>query len=523
MSSVSGPKPGVGISRRSFIQAAGLGAVGLALGGVAVNKTEAKQSAFQSPKRPNILFITTDEFRWDALGVAGNRVVQTPNLDRMAAEGAHFTQTYCQGPLCQPSRASLLTGRYVHEHGHSWNRMLMNPDWPTMAKQLQKNGYRTAVIGKTHFYDRPPARSHDFRENAFFVRKFGFDDVIEEYDKYLHAVPNIVTPYTEYLKEKGLLETYLAETPSLQALRGDPRKYWEPGTSKLPQEHDLTSFITRAAVDWLEKYDSDKPFFLWLSYVAPHPPLIDDPTWATAYQGKNMPLGPQDKPDTPGNAWGRYLRAWMRGTAVDRLTPEVIAECARSYFGMISLIDQGIGDLQSLLRKRNLDDKTWAFFTADHGEMLGDHGLMFKNVFYKGSVLVPGIIRPPLGMPQRQVSGPIESIDLTATMLDVTGAEPVEGLRGQNLVPEMNGERNGRDVVFSELAGHGNRGNFFVMAATDRYRYTFDKQNDIACELFDLKKDPSESHNLVDDPAFKGVRQDMHKDYYQPFVEGKIG
>ena len=155
--------------------------------------------------------------------------------------------------------------------------------------------------------------------------------------------------------------------------------------------------------------------------------------------------------------------------------------------------------------------------------MMGDHGLMFKNVFYKGSVLVPNIIRPPKGMSGRQVDGLVQSIDLTATILDISGSDPMEDQRGRSLVPEMNGERNGRPLAFSELAGHGNRGNFFVMAATDRYRYTFDKQNNIPCELFDLKEDPQESHNLVDDPKFKGIRDELHKDVYQPFVDGKIG
>jgi len=510
------------ISRRRFIRMMAYGTAGLSLG-AGVSSYGSGDNGKAGQKQPNILFITTDEQRFDTISAGGNKFIQTPNLDRMAGQGVVFTRTYCQAPLCQPSRASLLTGRYIHDHGCTWNKSLMNPEWPTMAKQLQKKGYHTAVIGKTHFYDRPPAKSLDFRENAYFIREFGFDDVFEEFDKYIHVIPDVITPYTEYLKAKGLLETYLAQVPSLQAARNAPTLYWRSETGKLPQEHDLTSFLTRAAADWLANQTGDKPFFLWLSYPAPHPPLIDDPTWAAVYQGKDVPIGPRDWPYQPDNAWGRYLRAWIRGTGVEQMTPEILAECIRHYYGLISLIDQGVGDLRSVLQKLKLEDNTWMFFTADHGDMMGDHGLMFKNVFYKGSVLVPDIIRPPKGMPGRRVDGPVQSIDLTATILDITGADPVEGQRGRSLVPEMNGERNGRSVVFSELAGHGNRGNFFVMAATDRYRYTYDKENDIHCELFDLKEDPDELNNLVEDQGYRKLRDTLHGDYVEPFMADKTG
>jgi arylsulfatase A-like enzyme len=512
-----------GISRRSFIRAMALGTASLALGNCSAGKAESKEDVLKSPNRPNIIFITTDEQRWDALGCAGNKALKTPNLDRMAEEGVHFTRTYCQGPLCQPSRASILTGKYVHEHGHTWNRFDMKPGWPTMAKQLQANGYHTAVIGKTHFWARPPARSYDFRQNDFFVRKFGFDDVIEEYDKFLHIIQGVTTPYTEYLKTKGLYDTYAKEVPRFQTPEASVRDLWLGKASKLPQEHHLTSFITHTAVDWLEKYDHNKPFFLWVSYVMPHPPIIDDPTWAAYYQNKDVPFGPQHKPALPNNAWGQYLRGWIKGTEVDQITPDSLIESIRHYYGMVSLIDQGVGDLRSAVQKLGREDDTWFFFTSDHGEMLGDHGLMFKNVFYKGSVLVPNVVRPPRGMPGRSVTGLVQSIDLTATIMDITGSERSEGMRGQSLIQEMKGERNGRTVAFSEMAGHGNRGNFFVMVATDRYRYLYDRENGIHCELYDLKEDPDESHNLVDDPAFKGIRDDLHKDYYVPFLQDKIG
>jgi arylsulfatase A-like enzyme len=160
---------------------------------------------------------------------------------------------------------------------------------------------------------------------------------------------------------------------------------------------------------------------------------------------------------------------------------------------------------------------TWVIYTADHGEMMGDHKMMYKNVFYRGSVRVPNIVRPPGGMKGKTVNGLAESIDLTATMLDLAGAHMPE-CEGRSLLPAIKGEGKLRDVVHSELAGHQNKGNFFVMAANERYRYTYDKENKLACELYDLEKDHDEMHNLVEDPRFAGIRNDMHKDYVQSFM-----
>jgi len=512
-----GEDAGRASSRREFLKATLAGAGGAAFGAGNLFGALAEQ-ATESSEQPNILFITTDEQRYDALGCAGNAAIHTPHLDRLANEGVRFARTYCQGPLCQPSRASIITGRYVHQHGQTWNQFDMNPEWPTMMKQLQAAGYYTSKIGKTHFYSPSSRWASDLRKNAHFVRSFGLDYIFEEYDKILHLFPRITTPYKEYLKRKGLFETYVKETPPMFRPGSRVSDQYAGKTSALAQEHDLTSYIADRSIDWLKNYDGRKPFFHWLSFVAPHPPLIDDAIWAQHYRDVKVPLGPTRRPDTPNNPWGRYLRGWIRGTQVDTLTPEIVRDATRHYYGMISLIDQRIGDVVKAINERGWGRNTWIFFTSDHGDMMGDHGLMFKNVFYKGSVLVPNIIRPPKGMEPRVVEAITQSIDITATILDVAGAEPLEGASGQSLVPVMQGKGAQREAVYSELAGHNNRGNFLVMVATERYRYTYDRQNKIACELFDLHNDPDELDNLVNDPAYDGIRKDLHKDYLAPFV-----
>jgi choline-sulfatase len=477
------------LSRRRFLQTAAV---------------TAGARAATSQGRPNIVFLMSDEHRSDALGCAGHSVVRTPNLDRMAASGVHFTRTYCQGPLCQPSRASLMTGQYVHQHGQTWNQINMNPEWTTMMRQLQRAGYTTGKVGKCHFAANGTGFGIDWRT------RYGLDWLLEEYDRNIHTRPGVATPYTRYLKSNNLLEAYISELQT-----GGMR--WGKA-SKVPQEHTQTVFLADYAIDWLRNYKSEKPFFLWVSFVDPHPPFIDDALWAERYKDLKIPLGPADPPAVPQDAWGRYLRTWMNRIGSATLTEALLTSAARHYCGKISLIDQKIGDIVKAVDKLGLEKNTWFFYTADHGEMLGDHRLMYKNVFYKGSVLVPNIVRPPSAMAGRTVDGPVESIDITATILDIAGAE-LPACQGRSLVPFTKGQGSAREVAHSELAGHENKGNFFVMAATGRYRYVFDKENNLACELFDLEKDPSESHNLVNEPGYAGIRKDLHKDYVTPFLK----
>ncbi len=313
------------------------------------------------------------------------------------------------------------------------------------------------------------------------------------------------------MKSRNLLEPYLSELPQRVGKR------WEGKITKVPQEHVLASFVGDRAVDWLQNYKGDKPFFLWTSFIEPHSPLFEDATWAERYKSAKMLVGPVVLPDLPDNAWGRYLRTWIERIGTADFTPEMVAEMARHYYGLISLVDQKIGDIVKAVEERGLGNNTWIIYTSDHGEMLGDHKLVYKNVFYRGSVRVPNIVRPPGGMKGRVEEGLVESIDLTATMLDIAGAQ-LPTCKGRSLVLLVKGKGHAREVVHSELAGHNNKDNFFVMAANKRYRYVYDKENNLPCELFDLEKDHDEMHNLVNEPGYAGIRSDLHKDYVGPFM-----
>ena len=499
------------VSRRHFIKTAAAGAGMLAAGGLPV-------LAASQPMKPNIVLLFTDEHRTDALGYAGNRFISTPHLDGLAASGVRFTNTYCQGPLCQPSRASLIFGQHVRDHGIVWNEMNMDPNRPNMMKQLQEAGYTTAVVGKTHFYHKPPSGSLDMRQTANFVRSFGFDFAAESFDTQVHMYPRLITAYKEYLQGKGLLKTFLKE---MQPIVRSRESYFDGVTSEIPAEDSRINHTARQALSWLKSYDRSQPYFLWVSFVEPHPPYVDFHPIADQYREAAIPVGFLDPPDMPNNAWGRYLAALAQWGMLRTRSEADVRETARHYYGSITQVDQQMGEIIRLVEERGEADRTWFLFTSDHGEMLGQHSLWSKLVFYGPSVKVPGLIRPPRGVPPKEIKAPVQSVDLTATILEIAGAKPLPGATGRSLLPVMEGQGPEPGAAFSELAGPRGQGFYFVMVATPEYRYLYDRQSGTACELYDLKNDPLEQRNRLGDPAFASIQKALHGDLVEPFMRGK--
>jgi len=453
--------------------------------------------------KPNILFIFSDQHRHDVLGCAGHPLVQTPNLDRLAAEGARFTRTWCQSPVCQSSRACLITGRYTEDLDIFGNTRDFDPDWPTVMRSIQAAGYETASIGKTHYHGMPDRDEIESSDRPFdlgqrydeYVASFGWDYVLEEYDKYVHASRRVRSPYSDYLEEHDLLHEYREQIKGVYRLTP---AHWRGETSCIPQEHDLTSFLANHAIQWLDERNDDRPFFLKLAFVQPHVPLIDDPTWAAHYAGADIPLPDQRVAEGPHAIWGEYLEQLNRHSQVQTMTDEFIRTGIRHYLGMVSLIDQKIGDVVSMLRSQGQLDNTWIIYTADHGEMLGEHHLWAKMNFYNGAVQVPLLIRPPLGCDGREILDLVELTDVTATLAEITGAQPPEGCRGRSLVPALDGESVARELLRSRIYQ-------FTGVRNEQFRFTLDMTTGTPCELFDLQSDPGELNNLVNVSGYSSI------------------
>ena len=456
--------------------------------------------------RPNILFIYSDQHRHDVMGSAGHALVQTPNLDQLAGEGARFTNVWCQSPICQPSRACMITGQYTEELSLFANTGDFDSNWPTIMKSLKSAGYETATIGKTHYHSMPSrevfedrTEPYDLKEFIPFVESFGWDHVMEEYDKYVHASRRLRTPYTDYLDGHGLLRDYQDQIKGVYRLTPT---HWRGETSCLPQDHDLTTFITNSAKGWLTQRKNDKPFFLKLAFVQPHVPLIDDPTWADYYRDADIPLPPQILPERVNEVWSGHLDKLCQHSRIETMDEAFVKSGIRHYLGMVSLIDQKIGEVRSLLESTGQLENTWILYCADHGEMLGEHHLWAKMNFYKGAVQIPLIIRPPGGRSARIVDELVESIDVTSTLAEIGGALAPEGCRGESLTNCFDDESVGKEFIRS-------RYQTFSAVRNNQYRFTMDRESGTACELFDLKNDPGEYRNLAASQEHASIVDEM--------------
>ena len=460
-------------------------------------------------KKPNILFVFSDQHRHNVLGCAGHTLVQTPNLDRLANQGMRFERTWTQSPVCMPCRATMITGRYTQQLGFTYHITADAGDtvedspfkaaWPTIMKQLKAGGYETASIGKTHYHSQPGLQEagergevFDTRQYGDFVRSFGWDYVMEEYDRYVVVNDHVKSPYMDRLEEHGLLDAHREQIRSIYRLTPT---HWRGETSVLPQEHELSSFIADHAMDWLKERDHDKPFYLHLGFVQPHVPLVDDPTWAEYYADADIELPDMTMPEATNDAWAPKVEWLKKHSQVQTMTDDFVREGIRHYLGAVSLMDQKIGEVMDVLEELGELDNTWIIYSADHGEMLGEHHLWAKHCFYEGSVQVPLIISPPDRNNRGVCSDLTQLIDVVSTLADIGQVEPPEGAEGKSLLPVLESGSGGYEYVFSTIET-------FTGVRNEAYRFTLEYTTGRPCELYDLKKDPHELANCVDDPEY---------------------
>ena len=464
-------------------------------------------------KKPNILFIFSDQHRHNAMGCAGHPLVQTPNLDRLANEGLRFTRTWTQCPVCQPCRATVITGGYTQDIGFSSNVRgasledgPFRPGWSTVMKQLQSGGYETASIGKTHYHSRPFSEEDrdsegkfDSRQFGDFLKSFGWDYVFEEYDRYGVVSEDVSSPYTDHLESQNLLEAYRNQIERIYRLTPT---HWKGETSVCPQEHELSSFIADHAIDWLKGRDTEKPFYLNLGFVQPHVPLVDDPTWSAYYADADITLPDMTLPEAPNEVWDKKLNRMKDHSQIQTMTDEFVREGIRHYLGAVSLVDQKIGDVINTLEQLGELDNTWVIYSADHGEMLGEHHLWAKHSFYDGSVRIPLIISPPDRKGRGVCDGLSELIDVTSTIADIGQVDSPDGARGQSLLPALDDQFDGHEFVFSSIED-------YTCVRNEQFRFTLDNPSGTPCELFDLDADPGELTNLVNNQSCEEVIQNL--------------
>jgi arylsulfatase A-like enzyme len=450
-----------------------------------VVKTRSLQQIFPGDimaDQPNIILIMADQWRHDGLGVVGNPVAQTPHLDKLASEGALFTHAYSAVPSCIPARAALLTGQHQRHHGRVG--YMDNIPWTypvTMGSVFSGAGYHTQAVGKMHV---APARN-----------LVGFHNVIL-HDGYLHwnrrRHPTLIAD-----------DDYLAD---LRQKYGPAADYTDSGIgcngyAVNPWPYDImlhpTAWVTTQSIDFLRRRDPGKPFFLKVSYHRPHPPLDPPQAYFDMYRDVELPPLPQ------GDWVGRAGLP-----AIDKFpsTPESpilmnergIDQARRAYYAQCTFIDHQINRLIMALIEHRVWNNTAIVFTADHSEMLYDHGLIAKTLPYENSAGIPLIIRPPLNMGIKggvRLDQPVELRDILPTLCDIAGIPVPPEVDGVSVLPLIRGEQlEWRDW----LHGEHERGLLSNHWLTDgKLKYCWYSQTG-AEQLFDLQEDPYECHDLVD-------------------------
>ncbi len=478
-------------------------------------------------KRPvNVLFLMTDQQRWDALGCAGNSKIKTPNLDRLAREGAYFENAYSACPVCVPARASILTGQSITTTGVLTNGHLAQEDlprFPTFDSILAGSGYRTEYYGKWH---TPYAYAGTYANHVKPVNKGGGDHGetnLEAFRAYLDARCERRKPKPGELIDNMSQRPYVPLSVdwrhgmSEEEIEAFGRKYGirkkgskkttNPLTSQAgafgclqtPRNCSLAAFEGWEALEALKRMDAKVPFSLTCSFGPPHPPTVVPEPYFSMYKPGEMAV-PKSIDADPANSPHPAPR--NRGPVTENSRdPAKVQEAKAAYYAMVTQVDEWAGKLLDALDAKGLKENTLVVFTSDHGDMMGDHGRFSKNILFEGSVHVPLILRLPGVIPAgTRIARPVSHIDIAPTILEYTGM-PLPKTDGRSLRNLIEGKRDDMDFTVSiwgriESGGpvmiRSGAWKLIVYAVGD----TRQKRTPVNA-LYNLIRDPEEMNNLI--------------------------
>jgi arylsulfatase len=428
--------------------------------------------------RPHILLLMTDQHRADCIGAAGNPVVHTPAIDRLAAGGVLFRHAYSSTPTCTPARAALLTGQSPWTHGMLGYGAVAEKYPVEMPRLLRDAGYYTTGIGKMHW--TPQRALHGFHQT-----------ILDESGR-VESV-DFRSDYRSW---------FWSEMPS-----GDPDATgldWNGYTARPyapPERLHPTAWIGETAVRWIRGYRRPEPFFLKVSFERPHSPYDPPQRWWDRYADADLP------PARAGQ-WAEGFRA-PSGNQVSLwhgdLGAAAVRTARRGYYGSVSFIDEQIGRILETLDERRLLDDTLILLLADHGDMLGDHHLWRKSYAYEASAGIPMIVRPPRGMAAetrgRVLPHPAEIRDVLPTLLDAAGLPVPEAVEGRSLLgPMRNPQAPWRQWIDLEHDVCYSPANHWTALSDGRRKFIFHAQTGRE-QFFDLEADPHELRDLAQDAA----------------------
>ncbi|MBK7496625.1 MAG: sulfatase-like hydrolase/transferase [Candidatus Omnitrophica bacterium] len=445
--------------------------------------------------QPNVVVIIGDDHAAYAIGAYGNPLARTPNLDRLAGQGAIFSQAYCNSPVCTPSRQSLLTGMLPHTVGVTQLPTALSDDTQTLAEYLKESDYATAAIGKMHF-NSPLHHGFDYRVD------------LEEHRQFLSSQPRKPIP--------SGIEVLPAWKPFV-----DPARIWLNGSCLPCGAYDAempgTWFAERAA-DYIRDHTST-PFLMFIGFTEPHSPFHFPIEFNGLFDpGSFIPpeIGPQDDSQIP-----EIFRD---------LTDMEKRNITAAYFTSVAFLDKNVGRVLDALREKGIEKNTIVVYLGDNGYNLGHHGRFEKHCFYEQAVRIPLLINDPSLVPgHRKIDAMVELIDLFPTITDLCGLPAPPQVQGHSLVPLLKGDsEGGREFIFSEYLE-----NEEAMIRTRQFKYIYttgarNREDGYRTGrplpgrtriLFDIHQDPGEMTNLADNPEYQQVIAEMKAEMLQCFEE----
>lgn len=463
-------------NRREFLAMTGLAVGSLAVGGLSFGDDN-------SAKKPNILVIMSDEHNAGVLGCYGNKIVKTPNLDSLAAQGVTFEGCYCNSPLCVPSRLSFTAGKYASRVG-AWNNdcWLPSDDYPSLPRIMNAAGYESILCGKMH-YDQ--TRRYGFREiggnmnNATKTGKGG------------RRKPDDLTP-----------------KPGISPRFDD----FHTGDNSSILKHDRA--VTAGTVEFLsQRRASDKPFFMLAGYLAPHFPLIVPEKYWRQYEGKiPMPVIPEGHLESQPRNY-KHLRI---GFHVENVPDDIVRKGRELYYGLTQWVDEEIGKVLQTLAGSDVADNTVVIYTTDHGENMGEHGLWWKNCMYQNASHIPLIVSWPARWkgPQRRTQA-CSLVDVVQTIAALGGADVPDDWNGDSMLGWLDHSRTDwKDLAVTEYYAH-NIASGYAMLRMGKYKYVYhtppDADHPAERELYDLQADPGEFNNLAARDEYRQRIEAMHE------------
>ncbi|MFI4911654.1 MAG: sulfatase [Sedimentisphaeraceae bacterium JB056] len=482
------------MNRRDFIEsfagtslAAASTAFAAAQGG-STEKSSMPKFANQSSvrhKKPNVLILMTDQQRPDSLGCYGSKIAKTPNIDSLANGGVLFENCYVQNPLCCPSRYTMLTGQYPHSHGVMSNWYKPREGLKSFAHVLGSAGYQSAAIGKMHltpWYDN-----------------FGFDGRIIAEPKMEVGHQD---DYGTFINKHG----YTRE--QMYPWNDKFLKQCTAIDSNVPAELHIDSFVGKSVCEYLNRIDEDIPFCCMGSFVSPHNPYDPPEPYNKLFKDTKFPpknMGKDEINEKPREAYD-YINEVLSadwGVTTDKFSDEQLHRIKANYYGLNTLIDDWIGKIIDTLKEKGIYDNTIIIYTSDHGDLLGDHGLIFKQCFYEQSVKVPLIIHAPAYFESGRVNDLVELKDIYSTVCEMGSARPGKEAQSKSLMPLLKREKGyvHNDAVFSE--------NYFgKMIRTGPWKLVYYIGKDYG-ELYNLDKDPLEQDNLWDKKSYADIKSEL--------------